>query len=140
MKYHIKNPERDTWLTDYNWDGEDWVTAWHKDRTLAKLMDRRELGIIKNDLPDGCQAFRGEWADRRAPDGVVSLGRRKVSKKGTVRFAGDTFRHDKLLAFIGQHIFIEAEAYWIRHPHAFKTSAGFADGKGNHICDLEAVR
>ena len=139
MKYHIKNPARDEWLTDYHWDGEDWLTAWHKDRTKAKLIGRREMSIVRDSLPDGCKAFRAYWADRRAPDGVVRLGRRKVSKAGTVRFAGDTFRHDKLIDFVGQYIFVEAENYWIVHPHAFKTEAGFAD-RGNHICDLDAVR
>ena len=140
MRYHVKNPERDEWLTDYHWDGEEWLTSWSKDRVKAKLMDRTQLGIVKDDLPDGCKCFRGEWADVKAPDGVVSMGRRKVSKAGTVRFAGDKFRHDNLLPFVGQHIFVQAEDYWIIHPHAFKTSAGFADGRENHICDLDAVK
>lgn len=139
MKYNVQRPSGE-WLTGYMWDGEDWVTSWSADRTKAKLMSRMDIGIVKDALVEGCKGFRAEWADRRAPDGVVSIGRRKVSKKGTVRFAGDTFRHDKLMDFAGQHIFVEAEDYWIVHPRAFKTSAGFAAGRENYICDLEAVK
>ena len=139
MKYHIQRTSGE-WLTDYTWDGEDWVTAWNKDRTKARLMSRSDIRMIKDALDYRCKGYRAEWSDRRAPDGVVSIGRRRVSKKGTVRFAGCTYRHEKLLPFAGQHIFVEADSYWIVHPDAFKTSAGFADGKENHICELEGVK
>jgi hypothetical protein len=139
MKYHIQDPSG-KWLAGYTWDGEDWITSWSKDRDGAKPISSSDIAMIKDALEKGCKGYKAEWVDRRAPDGVVSLGRRRVSKKGTVRFAGDTFRHDKLMDFVGQYVFVEAEDYWIVRPHAFKTSAGFADGKENHICDLEGVK
>lgn len=140
MKYHIKNTSARKWLEDYKWETDHWTLSWSSDRAKAKLLDRTNIGVLVNEIGlRGCSAFRAEWADRRAPDGVVSMGRRIVRKNGVVRFASDKFRHDNLVPFVGQYIFVEAEDYWIMHPHAFKTSAGFADGKANHICDLDPV-
>lgn len=139
MKYHIQSKATSKWLTGFNWDSESWITSWNDDRSRARLLDRTEIRMLKDELKE-CTAFRGEWADILAPDGVVAFGRRKVRKDGVVSFAGYKFRHDKLLPFVGQNIFVEADGYWIVSPHAFKTKGGFADGRDNHICDLEAMK
>lgn len=141
MKYHIQSKVTKKWLENYAWESDRWVFVWSSDRANAKPFDRASIGVLVREagLKDS-QAFRAEWADVRAPDGVVSMGRRIVRKNGVVRFASDKFRHDKLVPYVGQYVFVEAEDYWILHPHAFKTSAGFADGKENHICDLDPVK
>jgi hypothetical protein len=138
MKYHIQSKATGEWLADYKWESERWSLSWSDDKAKAKLLSRDQIQMLKDDLK-GCSAFRGEWSDVRAPDGVVSFGRRLVRDGGVIKFAQGKFRHDKLLPFVGQHIFVEADEYWIVSPHAFRTKSGSMDN-GNHICDLEAVK
>ena len=139
MRYNIQNKASGKWLEGFKWESDKWIMTWGDDRAKARLLDRTEILMLKNELKN-CSCFRGEWSDVKAPDGVVSFGRRRVAKDGSVRFAGSKFRHEKLMSFVGRHIFVEAEDYWIVSPHAFKTKAGFADGHDNHICDLEMVK
>lgn len=138
VKYNIQNKASGKWMESYKWDTDHWVIIWNDDRAKAVLLDRTLIGTLIDALKD-CTAFRGEWADRRAPDGVVSMGKRLVRKNGVVSFAGCKYRHNKLVPFEGKHIFVEADGYWIVNPHAFKTSLGFID-HDNHICDLEFVK
>ena len=138
MKYHIQNKVSSKWLENFKWESDKWILTWSDDRATARLLDRTEITMLKVELKD-CSGFRGEWADKLAPDGVVAFGRRKVRKGGVVSFAGGKFRHDKLLEFVGKNIFIEADGYWIVSPHAFKTHHSWIE-KDNHICDLEEVK
>jgi hypothetical protein len=135
----IQSARTGKWVASYKWVKPDWELTWADTKDSAGRFTRDIIRILHKDgTIDGCKFFRGEWKDRMAPDGVVSLGKRKVRKNGVVSFAGYKFRHDKLIPFVGQHIFVEADDYWITHPHAFKTSSCSAD-KGNHICDLDAA-
>ena len=143
MKYHIQDKVTKKWLENYAWNSDHWVFIWSTDRANAKPLDRTNIGMLINEgelkdtIGDGyTRAFRAEFSDVKAPDGVVSIGRRIVRKNGVVRFAGGKFRHDKIVPYVGQYIFIEADEYWIIHPHAYKTRE-FNDD--SYICDLDAV-
>ena len=51
--------------------------------------------------------------DRRADDGVLIQGWRKVGVGGVVKFDRRTFQHDNLIAKEGNFIFITWDAFWM---------------------------
>ena len=58
--------------------------------------------------------------DAKSPDGIVYYGQRIVSKKGTVRFAGETWKSEFLLPFAGFQVGLVVWDYWITKIQVYR--------------------
>lgn len=58
--------------------------------------------------------------DAKSPDGIVYFGQRIVSKKGTVRFAGEIWQTEFLLPFAGFQVGLCVWDYWITKIQVYR--------------------
>ena len=69
--------------------------------------------------PPGCM-----WHDRKAHDGLLAWGYRKVRKGGVVHALGEKWQDDELLPFVGEWVIVEPNSYWwdgiVVYPNGFE--------------------
>lgn len=120
MKYSVQSKLTRLWVASIKWENNEWQVSWCESRQDSKPLDRFEVTwLLDSGRIANCECYRAEIADVRAPDGIIAHGLRKVSKKGTVRFASGTWTHEKLLPLAGKTVMVQADEYWITHPHVF---------------------
>ena len=52
------------------------------------------------------------YADRKAPDGGIANGWRKVKKGGRVKIGGAWYAHESLKAIVGELVNVQIGEYW----------------------------
>lgn len=64
------------------------------------------------------------YADRRAPDGLLAVGWRRVKKGGRVKFAGAYYAHPKLADIVGELVNVQMADYWCQDVYIFRGAIG----------------
>ena len=59
-----------------------------------------------------CARFSDPYCDRRAPDGGLSSGWRRVRRGGSVKFAGAYYSAPELARIVGELVSVNMGEYW----------------------------
>jgi len=71
------------------------------------------------------------YADRKAPDGIVSSGWRTVKKGGRVKIGGAYYSSDLLAAIVGEYVQVFIAEYWMTSVRVHRGVSGCSD----YYCD-----